>query len=132
MKKHLRITVNGKTYEVLAEILDDNGNAAPAAAGPARVAGSAAVLAAAPPPRAAPSSAPAAPLPGELRSPLAGKVVAIDAAPGTAVTAGQTVLTLEAMKMNTLIAATGPGTVTAVHVKPGDAVEEGQLLMTIG
>jgi biotin carboxyl carrier protein len=68
---------------------------------------------------------------GEVLSPLAGKVVSIDAAVGTPVVAGQTVITLEAMKMNTLITATATGTVAAVHVLPGDGVEEGQLLMSL-
>lgn len=128
-KKLLRITVNGKTYDVVAEILGDD-DAAPRApaGGAAALAGSAAVAPAAPPPRAVPPAVGA----GEIRAPLAGKVVAVDAALGVAVAPGQTVLTLEAMKMNTLITTPGAGTVTAVHVRPGDAVEEGQLLMNIG
>jgi biotin carboxyl carrier protein len=128
--KHLRITVNGKTYDVVAEILDAGPGdvAAPTARPMAPLAGSAAVVAAAPPPRAAAPAAGA----GEIRAPLAGKVVAVDAAVGAQVTAGQTVLTLEAMKMNTLITTPGAGTVSALHVRPGDAVEEGQLLMNIG
>lgn len=124
--KHLRITVNGKTYDVLAEILDDVASV-PSTATPG-LAGSAAVVAAAPPPRALPVAAGT----GEVRAPLAGKVVAIDAAVGSTVAAGQTVLTLEAMKMNTLITAPAAGAVLAVHVRPGDAVEEGRLLMNIG
>jgi len=130
MKKHLRITVNGKTYDVIAEILDDDGSALPqaTAGGAPPVAGSAAVVAAAAPPRGAAPAAGA----GEIRAPLAGKVVAVDAAVGTAVTAGQAVLTLEAMKMNTLITAPAAGRVAAVHVRPGEAVEEGQLLNPVG
>ena len=129
MKKHLRITVNGKSYDVVAEILEDEGGAPRApAGGTVAVAGSAAVIAAAPPPRKAPLTSGA----GEVRAPLAGKVVAVDAGVGTAVAAGQTVITLEAMKMNTLITTPVAGTVADVHVNPGDAVEEGQLLMTIG
>ncbi len=127
--RHLRITVDGRTYDVVAEILDDDASAPrPAAAGAAPLAGSAAVVAAAPTPRPSPHVAGT----GEIRAPLAGKVVAVDAALGTTVAAGQTVLTLEAMKMNTLITTPAAGTVAAVHVRPGDAVQEGQLLMNIG
>jgi biotin carboxyl carrier protein len=132
MKKHLRITVNGKDYDVLAEILDDSAPPPHAAAPGTPLIAAAAAVPPAPPPAPAPRHAtlPAAAA-GELRSPLAGKVVSIDAAVGTSVVAGQTVITLEAMKMNTLVAATAAGTVAAVHVKPGDSVEDGQLLMTL-
>lgn len=123
--KHLRITVNGKSYEVTAEILDDT--AAPAAL-PGPLASAPVV---APPAAPRPQAAPAAGA-GDLRSPLAGKVVSVSVAVGAPVAAGQTVLVLEAMKMNTLIAAPCAGTVRAVHVHPGEAVPEGHLLLSIG
>lgn len=124
--KHLRITVNGKAYEVTAEILSDLPSATPAAS---VAAASAPVLA----PPAVPRPKPAPPVgAGELRSPLAGKVVSVSVAPGAPVAPGQTVLVLEAMKMNTLIAAPCAGTVRAVHVHPGEAVPEGHLLVSIG
>jgi biotin carboxyl carrier protein len=128
MKKHLRITVNGKNYDVVAEILDD-GAAPPSDAAPGTplIAAAAAVAVPPTPLRNTPSDAAA----GEVRSPLAGKVVSIDAAVSMPVAAGQTVITLEAMKMNHLISATAAGTVAAVHVRPGDSVEEGQLLMSL-
>lgn len=126
MKKHLRITVNGKSYEVLAEILDE-GVASPHAA----TAGTPLIAAAAAVPPAPLLAKPPGAAVGEVRSPLAGKVVSIDASIGTPVVAGQTVITLEAMKMNHLIFAAASGTVAAVHVKPGDGVEEGHLLMTL-
>ena len=47
------------------------------------------------------------------------------------VKAGAPVLTLEAMKMNTVVSAPTDGTVSVVHVNPGDVVEEGQPLLTI-
>jgi len=59
-------------------------------------------------------------------------VVAINAKIGATVAAGETLITLEAMKMNTLISAPAAGTVKEIHVKEGDAVEEGQLLVTVG
>ena len=126
MKKQFRITLNGKTYDVVAEVIGEESNVAPAGGTrPARSAGAAAV---APPPEE-----PAAPAAGSggVPSPLAGKVVSIDVALGAQVKAGQQVITLEAMKMNTVVSAPNAGTVKAVHVSAGDAVEEGQPLLTI-
>ncbi len=133
MKKNLRISVNGKTYEVVAELLDESGAPLPAAAAPRTAAVPAAAAAAAPAPAAsAPKPAASGGGAGDVPSPLAGKVVSIDAPVGTAVKAGQTILTLEAMKMNTAVSAPADGTVKTVHVNAGDAVEEGQTLITLG
>ena len=128
MKKHLRITVNGTIYDVVAEILDE-GTVAPNAAVPGSTLIAGAAAAAMPPPPLRSTLAGAAV--GEVRSPLAAKLVSIDAAVGTPVVAGQTLITLEAMKMNHLISATAAGKVAAVHARPGDSVEEGQLLMSL-
>ena len=125
MKKQFRITLNGKTYDVVAEVLgEEGGEPGPAPARPARSA----------PAAAAPAPAPVAPAPaggGAIPSPLAGKVVSIDAALGAQVQPGQRIMTLEAMKMNTVVNTPHGGTVKAVHVAPGDSVEEGQALLTI-
>jgi len=48
------------------------------------------------------------------------------------VKAGDQILTLEAMKMNTIIYAPASGTLTAFCVNPGDTVQEGQALAKIG
>jgi biotin carboxyl carrier protein len=124
--EHLRITVEGKAYDVIVEKIGSESSAAPAAV----------VRSAAPaPPRAAapaPAPKPIAAGTGDAPSPLAGIVQAIDAAVGTVVTEGDLVITLEAMKMYTPINAPMAGTITAIHVKVGDAVEEGQILYTIG
>lgn len=130
MKKTLRISFNGKSYDVVAELLGEDGVAptTPASSG-AAAAAVAATPTSAPVPAA--PSAPAAGGAGDIPSPLAGKVVSIDATVGTAVKAGQAVMTLEAMKMNTVVSAPADGTVSAVHVNPGDGVEEGQLLMSL-
>ncbi|MBD9270078.1 MAG: 50S ribosomal protein L10, partial [Akkermansia sp.] len=61
-----------------------------------------------------------------------GKVVSLDVAPGTAVKAGDQIMTLEAMKMNTIIYAPSAGTITAFCVSAGDTVQEGQPLAKIG
>jgi biotin carboxyl carrier protein len=130
MKKTFRITLNDKTFEVVAEVIgDDTPPARESGAGrrPARSAGAAAVTA--PAPKAAP--APAGGGGGDVPSPLAGKVVSIDVSVGDSVTAGQQIATLEAMKMNTVVSSSAAGSVKAIHVAAGDSVEEGQALLTI-
>lgn len=67
----------------------------------------------------------------EIRAPIPGKVVATPVAVGDHVDAGQTVLVLEAMKMENQIVAEGEGTVGDVLVSPGTTVEGGQLLVVI-
>jgi len=123
--KKLRVTVDGKPYEVLVEILDE-----PAAHEPRQAAWSAPVVSSpvSLPTAAAPTKAP----PGVVPSPLAGKIVSIEVTQGQHVEANQQLLTLEAMKMNTYVFAPHAGTVESVLVKPGDAVEEGHGLVRLG
>ncbi len=111
--KKLRVTVQGKSYDVTVELLGD------AVATPAPV----------------PASAAPAPDTGggnEVPSPLAGKVVSIGVQVGQKVNEGDELMVLEAMKMNTHVYAPGAGTLTAILVQPGDNVEEGQSLATLG
>lgn len=121
--KKLRVTVDGKTYDVLVEILEEDGTHVRPAAHPVRVESA---HVAAPP---AAGSGGAAAGPGEVPSPLAGKVVSVDVQPGQKVDAGAQLLTLEAMKMNTYVFAPASGTVEHVLVAAGQAVSEGQALV---
>ena len=109
--KKLRITVDGKVFDVSVELLDQvsSTTAAPVPAAASAPAASAPVAAPAP----APAPAPAAAGAGDIPSPLAGKVVSLDVAPGTAVTAGDQIMTLEAMKMDTIIYAPSAGTISS-------------------
>jgi glutaconyl-CoA/methylmalonyl-CoA decarboxylase subunit gamma len=134
--KKLRVTVEGKVYEVLVEMLDDAGSSAPAAPAPAAARPAPAALASMAAPASAPAAAPkpaalAAGGAGEIPSPLAGKVVSIDVAVGQTVAEGAQVATIEAMKMNTYIYAPRAGTVAAILVNPGDGVEEGGPLLRL-
>lgn len=126
---HLRITVDGKTYDVVVEKTGTTAPASTPAPAPAPVVRAAVAT---PAPAPAPAPKPAAAGAGDAVSPLAGIVQAISATIGSIIREGELVITLEAMKMYTPINAVASGTVTAIHVKVGDAVEEGQALYTIG
>ena len=67
-----------------------------------------------------------------VRAPLPGTINAVAVTVGQAVKKGQTVVVLEAMKMENNIGAECDETVTAVHVNKGDSVREGAILVTIG
>lgn len=67
-----------------------------------------------------------------LEATMPGQVIAVKVAPGEAVARGQTLLVLEAMKMELRVAAPHAGTVRAVHVAPGETVERGQRLVELG
>lgn len=129
--EHLRITVEGKTYDVVVEKIGGD-RAATTTTPVVHAAAPVSARAIAPAPAPAPAPKPAAAGAGDALSPLAGIVQAIDAAVGATVKEGDLVITLEAMKMYTPINAVGDGTIKAIHVKIGDAVEEGQVLYTIG
>lgn len=124
--KKLRITVDGKTYDVAVEVLEEATPVAPANA-PVRSAAisvpAASVARSAPPPSAGADT---------ITSPLAGKVVSIDVAAGASVKASDQVATIEAMKMNTFIYAEIDGSVTQVLATAGDMVEEGGALIKLG
>ncbi|MBF0287440.1 MAG: biotin/lipoyl-binding protein [SAR324 cluster bacterium] len=130
--KKLRITVEDKEYEVTVEVLEDDESyyqpMPQAAAGAAPAARSAQVDA---PPVSAPKPAAPKAAAGDLPSPLAGNVFKVLVKPGDSFTAGQDLIILEAMKMETSISAPSDGTVAAVHVKEGDTVQEGQALISI-
>ena len=67
----------------------------------------------------------------ELVSPMAGKVVAIEAKEGQQVDEGQCVLIVEAMKMENDLKAHLAGTAKRICVTPGQAVEIGDVLAVI-
>lgn len=149
--KMLRITLEGKTYDVGVEILDEGLNAMnyaphapamplqsapfPTMAAPVPAVATHAPAVAPPPPQvAAPSTSPAAvPVAGcrAVLSPMAGMVFKCLSKPGDVVTLNQVLMVLDAMKMETPIYAPVAGTVRAVLVKEGDAVDDGQTLLQI-
>lgn len=64
-----------------------------------------------------------------VKSPMPGLIVKVNVRTGDSVRAGESLLVLEAMKMENEIRATHDGTVARVHVTPGDAVLKNALLL---
>ena len=69
--------------------------------------------------------------PSRVEAPIPGKVVAVAVEPGDDVTPGQSLVVLEAMKMENELTADRGGRVVAVHVAAGDTVESGALLVEL-
>jgi oxaloacetate decarboxylase alpha subunit len=67
-----------------------------------------------------------------VKAPLAGNVVKLMVTPGQVVAEGETILILEAMKMETSISAPSAGTIVDVLVKSGDSCVVGDALVTLG
>jgi propionyl-CoA carboxylase alpha chain len=68
---------------------------------------------------------------GSLVAPMPGTVVAVPVSEGQWVTAGQVLVTVEAMKMEHALRAPGPGTVSEIRVQPGDQVGSGTILVVV-
>lgn len=126
--KMLRITLEGKTYEVGVELLDEPASAAPVSHSvplvQQTVPSAAAMTAANPVPSTAAGYR-------NVICPMAGKVFKCLVKPGDSVTLHQVVFVLDAMKMETPVVAPVAGTVRAVLVKEGDSVDEGTCLLQI-
>ena len=67
--------------------------------------------------------------PGQIGAPMPGVVASVTASVGQKVKAGDLMLTIEAMKMETGIHAEHDATITAVHVRPGDQIDAKDLLV---
>jgi biotin carboxyl carrier protein len=135
MLKHLRITVDGKPYDVVVEDVSEDvgGTLYPSPGTMTQTVGTPAAAPVAAPTPAAP--APVAAAPGgtnDKLAPLAGVVQEVAVKVGDAVKSGDKVIVIEAMKMKTVVSAHKDGKVSAIHVKVGDAVEAGQSLLSIG
>jgi acetyl-CoA/propionyl-CoA carboxylase biotin carboxyl carrier protein len=69
--------------------------------------------------------------PAELVAPMPGSVMGVHHAAGDAVEAGEPIITLEAMKMEHVVAAPIAGVVAEVRVRAGEQVGRGQALATV-
>ena len=121
-----KVTVNGKVYEVETEAP----KAAPKVEAPKPAPAPKPAAPAAPKAEAKPAAAPAAGL--QVKSPLPGSVIKVLVAEGQAVKRGDTLLTLESMKMENAIMAEQDGTVKQIAVTPGQNVMQDDLLIVLG
>ncbi len=113
--KSYTITVNGTSYDVTVEETGSTPSVSPAVS-------------------AAPKAAPAASTGAgsiKITAGAAGKVFKIAATPGTAVKAGDPVVVLEVMKMETPVVAPKDGVVASIDVAEGAQIEAGALLATM-
>lgn len=127
-----KVIVNGMSFDVEMQgtLNESDLPDAPAADASAAPAAPKAAAPAAAPKAAAPAGAPGKGTP--VKAPLPGVVTAINVNVGQKVKKGETVVVLEAMKMENNIAAECDGTVTSVCVAQGDSVMEGIVLVTVG
>ena len=126
----LQITINGKTYEAEVEVLADD--EIPHRPGY-------------PPYQPVPAAPQSVSLPGAhtqtqvtegithdekiCRSPVMGLVIKVNVKPGQSVQAGDLMMVLEAMKMETNVTAPRTGMVKSVHAAPGDSVKLNQIVV---
>jgi glutaconyl-CoA/methylmalonyl-CoA decarboxylase subunit gamma len=123
------VNVNGDAYRVVIENFEELNCGAMV---PQRVP---APVAAAPPVRRAPVASSPSPAPaagaGVLLAPIPGRILDIKVSVGEQVSTGQTVATMEAMKMENNIVSTIDGTVREIAVQKDTEVATGELIMII-
>ena len=132
--KTVRITFQGRVYELGVEVLDSPSGAMPAPpvanthpVAPSQVTPPPAPAPAVPPPAAVP-----APTGGILvASPMAGIVVSIAVKSGDRIEEGQELMMLEAMKMQAPVYSPCAGRIGTVMVSPGAAVVESEPMIQI-
>ncbi len=114
--KLYRIKVNGKVYEVEVEAVEEKQGAvsAPAAA-----------------PAAKPASQPASEEKNEILAPIAGKILEIKVKVGERVAKGQTVMIIEAMKLENEIQSAFDGRVKEILVENGSDVHNKDVLIVL-
>ena len=125
------VTVNGKVYTVETEAAaapapKPAAKPAPAPAAPKPAAAPAAPKAEAPKPAAVPAAG------VQVKSPLPGSVIKVLVSEGQAVKKGDTLLTLESMKMENAIMAENDGVVKQIAVSAGQNVMQDDLLIVLG
>ena len=132
--KKFNVTVNGTAYDVE---VNEVKAAAPAAA-PKAAPAAAPKAAPAAAPKAAPAPAPAAakaPVPAgaeTVKAPMPGKILSVAVSAGQAVKKGETLLILEAMKMQNEIAAPHDAVVAEVRVAANQTVSTGDDMVVLG
>ena len=119
VQRNTTVEVNGRRFDVKIWVPESTGVAAPSAK--AKKA----------PRSASGSGGGAGSGSGQVAVPMQGTIVKVLVEVGQAVEAGQSVVVLEAMKMENQIEADKSGTIKAVNVKPGDTVGAGDVVVVI-
>jgi biotin carboxyl carrier protein len=123
-----KLTIDGKTYEVDLEPIEQEARRPEHVPLPGSVPRSAPQAAGFPPAAAPPGGAPVDEA-KVCRSPIAGVVVRVSAQVGQAIQANDVLMVLEAMKMETTITSPVAGKVAKVNAGVGDPVQGGQVLV---
>ena len=129
----LQIAVDGKTYEVEVEVLEDDSQARVPGYIPPHPEIPTTVPSAAVPtaPKAAPPSSTAVDEAKVCHSPVAGVALRVNVQPGQQIQPNDLLMVLEAMKMETNVTAAVAGKVKKVNVQPGDAVKVNQIVVEL-
>ena len=125
----LKITLDETVYEVDVEVLEDS--PAPVGGYAAAAVRAASAGAVKPPPVAPKAAAENLDEAKVARSPVHGLVVKVVAKAGQAIQPNDTLMVLEAMKMESAVTASAAGVVREIRVKAGDKVETGQVLAVL-
>ena len=127
----LRLTINGKIYEVDVEVIEQDrqqlGQSQPLAHSPSP----APAVVAEPVTAALPSSTSAESVDESkiCRSPISGVVVRVPSQVGQTIQANDVLIVLEAMKMETVISSQFAGKISKINVVAGDSVQVRQVLV---
>ena len=127
MEKHLRITIDGRQYDVTVEDLSEGAGQLYPQPGSMNIVPPAAPVAHRTPVATAHDAHGA----GDVTSTLGGVVDAVLVSVGQTVSEGERLVIIEAMKMKTPMIAHRAGTVAVIAVKAGEAVDAGQLLVSL-
>jgi len=136
--RKFKITVDGKVYEVEVEEVGENKASEGAVSAPQPVVTKVKEEPVKPKPAKvsnspAPSKAPTAAVAGEeVVAPMPGKVLQLKVSEGDSVKEGDTLLILEAMKMENEIIANASGSIKKIIAAVNDMVDTGDVLMVIG
>lgn len=125
----LQIGIDGKTYEIEIEVIEDDAVARHPQYGPYSPMPATVQSSPVPSAKATPEVSEAHGDESKVcRSPVAGLVIKINVQPGDVLETNQLIMVLEAMKMETNVTAPVSGKVKTVQVKAGDAVKTNQIL----